>query len=152
MARLHGIKDEADKDQRLVTIQLCASAYPDIQPWQVHLQCGSHHAILYYTYLCYLLHPSDGHDRARYEATLVLEWVDLSAQGFLGTTSPQETNKIVERQRNFNTVVSTASSDHLRYKRDLSAFLDITMKFKQYLLALDLGKIGLSVSCTTLVG
>lgn len=77
-------------DQLLATIDMCASSYPDLQPWQVRRVCmsrndeelvanGSHHSEdhkndledLYYIYLTQLLHPMDGHDLARKDNVLV---------------------------------------------------------------------------------
>lgn len=64
---------------RQLTIDLCASAYPDVQPWQVKKQCigdsintdGDKLADLFYTYLTLLLHPIDGHSTARKDKEMV---------------------------------------------------------------------------------
>jgi hypothetical protein len=85
--RLHLIQDMTP-DRRLPTIDLCASAYPDVRPWQVKKECLLHSEgtaltasiskdlkeeldDLYYTYLSLLLHPFDGHDTARHDPSLV---------------------------------------------------------------------------------
>ncbi|KAL7569184.1 hypothetical protein ACA910_017008 [Epithemia clementina (nom. ined.)] len=139
VARLHNLRMDNDQDQRLVTIQLCASAYPDVQPWQVHRECQDANQFLYYKYLSYLLHPSDGHEGARHDSTLVLEWSGLSALGYLGSSQTSHLSyDAQERKRNFCSVVSKTSSDHLAYTRDLPALLRLAVEVKEYLLALDL--------------
>lgn len=69
-------------EMKQATIDLCASAYPDIRPWQVREQCvGDFISIpsarqcalddVYYLYLSHLLNPQDGHDAARKDLSLV---------------------------------------------------------------------------------
>lgn len=150
--RLHNVKKESSKDQRLVTIQLCASAYPDVRPWQVDHECrevsngvsknrnDSDLDDLYYNYLTYLLHSTDGHDTARADPALVTEWCRLSVHGYLKSMNQASSHSrdAKGKRQNFLCVASKASSDHMAYKRDLPALLDLSMEMKEYLLALDL--------------
>jgi hypothetical protein len=77
--RLQSIKNGFEPDMWLSTIDLCAAAYPDVQPWQVQAECsgldGGEHKEelqdLYYIYLTQLLHPMDGHELARRDRDLV---------------------------------------------------------------------------------
>jgi hypothetical protein len=84
--RLHLMRKELAPERRLRTIDVCASAFPDVRPWQVKKECrpeadtGSEPLTealkvelkdLYYTYLSLLLHPSDGHEAARNDSSLV---------------------------------------------------------------------------------
>jgi len=152
--RLHNLRSETNKDQRLVTVQLCASAYPDVRPWQVDRECrglwrrdpkngkskdGEVLKELYYKYLTFVLHPTDGHEAARADTKLVTEWSQLSARGCMNLAK-SSTNSLEakEKKKNFFSVASKASSDHLAYKRDLTALLGLSMELKEYLLALDL--------------
>ena len=68
---------------------LCVSAYPDVQPWQVQKACcetpmapstdgkqkeactDEYLREFYYKYLSMLLHPVEGHDSARQNEELV---------------------------------------------------------------------------------
>lgn len=61
---------------------ICVSAYPDVQPWQMKKACvgpllvdqrGSHDTLpdLYYSYLSQLLDPVEGQELARRSSTLV---------------------------------------------------------------------------------
>ena len=85
---LSSLQYEKSEKRRSVVIDLCVSAYPEIQPWQVRKACmeghersidgGSKDACeefvlheLYYKYLCLLLHHTDGHNDARKEKCLV---------------------------------------------------------------------------------
>lgn len=95
--RLYQINDNKSNERRLKLIELCAAAFPDLLPWQVQKVCipttneennnnnnnneltnkkkasssDSSLARLYYTYLSYLLHASDGHEAARRDPKLV---------------------------------------------------------------------------------
>jgi len=83
--RLHDLCKQFVLDQWLTTIDRCAAAYPDLQPWQVKKVClhqglddTSHQKKmrkklddLYYMYLSQLLHPIDGHEAARRSPPLV---------------------------------------------------------------------------------
>jgi hypothetical protein len=84
--RLHLIRTEPTPERRLRTIDLCASAFPDVRPWQLRKECMPVEDTatepltkalkvelkdLYYTYLSLLLHPSDGHEAARHDSSLV---------------------------------------------------------------------------------
>jgi hypothetical protein len=84
--RLHLIRTEPTAERRLRTIDLCASAFPDVRPWQVKKECWPEEDTttepltgalkldlknFYYTYLSLLLHPSDGHEAARHDSSLV---------------------------------------------------------------------------------
>ena len=76
---LQGIQKETTQEGKQAIIDLCASAYPDVRPWQVDGACHVSVAPnsranmndLYYTYLSLLLHPIDGHDSARRDPSLV---------------------------------------------------------------------------------
>lgn len=63
-------------------MELCASAFPDILPWQVQMQLSSvddapgrafekEKDDAYYLYLSRLLHPIDGHEIAKKDKSLV---------------------------------------------------------------------------------
>ena len=80
LQRLQTIRSESSQRLRQMTVDLAASAYPDVQPWQVRRQCISPNqgdeddedfVDLYYTYLSLLLHPVDGHNTARKDRELV---------------------------------------------------------------------------------
>jgi hypothetical protein len=75
LQKLHGILNETTFERRQAVIDLCAAAYPDIRPWQVDSACNRNQPTtrinLYYLYLSQLLHPTDGHDTARRDASLV---------------------------------------------------------------------------------
>ena len=80
---------ETNPDRRRLVVNLCAAAYPDIQPWQVRRAClepnnktpigfDPNKAVPaetlnehFYTYLSQLLHPLEGHDVARHDLCLV---------------------------------------------------------------------------------
>ena len=88
---LNNIRYESREERRNVIRDLCFSAYPDVQPWQVRKACMNQPSIkgtesgaetlstcteeclseFYYNYLSMLLHPSDGHPAARHDAKLV---------------------------------------------------------------------------------
>jgi hypothetical protein len=174
--RLHLIRTEPAPERRLRTIDLCASAFPDVRPWQMKKECWPEEDTatesltgamkvelkdLYYTYLSLLLHPSDGHEAARHDISLVQvssfvvaslscqevllylitlfrsqEWCELS------TTAASEgstEDKIRERRKHFLFVASRTSSDHLAYHRDLAMLLRLSMRIREHGLALDLG-------------
>mmetsp|Transcript_16747 Transcript_16747/g.46019 ORF Transcript_16747/g.46019 Transcript_16747/m.46019 type:complete len:1288 (+) Transcript_16747:157-4020(+) len=152
--RLQNLKNE-DREQQSVTIQLCASAYPDVRPWQVNRECrglwrrdhkstnkqASEWDELYYMYLTYLLHPSNDNEMARSDSSLISEWSELSARGYLQLQkSSPNSPEASEKKRNFYCVASKASSDHLAYSRarDLTTLLGLSMEMKEYVLALDL--------------
>lgn len=140
--RINDIRSAPSPERRRATINLCYQAYPDLRPWQVKKECvglssggeksGSEKELanLYYEYLSLLLHPSDGHEGARHDPALVMEYCTLSIQG--------KTN--AKRRRHFLQVASRTSSDHLAYVRDLPLLLNLSMDAKEYDLALDLGK------------
>lgn len=77
--RLHALRTEKLEESGRKVMDWCASAYPDLQPWQVKKECTvsdgskSQEPILelYYVYLTNLLHPIDGHDAAKRESYLV---------------------------------------------------------------------------------
>ena len=146
LERLLNIRKESDQEQRMVTIQLCASSYPDVRPWLVHRECHTKDQEvldgLYYKYLSYLLHPTDGHEQARHDTALVMEWSGLSARGYLDPRIRKTTAEVKERKRNFDCVASRTSSYHLGYARDLNALLGLAVEVREYLVALDIGKLG----------
>lgn len=82
-------------------------------------------ADLYYTYLTLLLHPTEGHDGARHDSSLVKEYCTLSVK---------------KQKTNFLQVASRTSSNHLAYVRDLPYLLKLSMDASEFDLALDLGK------------
>jgi hypothetical protein len=142
MQRLKDIHISATPDRQRATINLCYQAYPDLRPWQVKQECMERAAAnsadddilseLYYRYLCLLLHPTDGHEGARRDRKLVLEYCTLSIGGKGGETR--------RRIRNFLQVASKTSSNHLAYTRDLPVLLQISMDAGESNLSLDLGK------------
>jgi hypothetical protein len=89
VSKLSIVRYETKAERRRVLINLCMSAYPDIQPWQLREACleppspaNSDAEIkkpcteeclrkLFYEYLSMLLHPVDGHDDARRDSNLV---------------------------------------------------------------------------------
>ena len=98
---LGDLRLEAKPERRQVCVNLCVSAYPDIQPWQVRQACwtstisGTGKNIpcseeimsdLFYTYLSQLLHPLEGHDAARRDWNLV----KVSSQNVLRCHSDME--------------------------------------------------------------
>lgn len=91
-------------------------------------------AELYYEYLSLLLHPTDGHEGARHDPTLVKEFCTLSIKGKVNASARSK------RRSNFLQVASRTSSDHLAYTRDLPLLLKLSMDAKEFDLALDLGK------------
>ena len=143
MQRLRDIRTTKLPERQRATINLCFQAYPDLRPWQVKKECYGHSnsesdqlenekglASLYYSYLCLLLHPTDGHDGARHDPSLVKEFCTLSVKGKV---------KNAKRRNNFLRVASKTSSDHLAYTRDLSLLLKLSMDTQEFDLALDLG-------------
>ena len=141
MQRLRDIKSAKSPERQLATVDLCNKAYPDLRPWQVKKECdeisgparisGDDNDVsdLYYTYLCQLLHPIEGHDGARHDPALVAEYCILSVKGKAG-----------KRRNNFLHVASRTSSDHLAYSRDLPFLLKLSMETREFDLALDLGE------------
>jgi hypothetical protein len=82
---------ESSPDLRQATIDLCAAAYPDVQPWQVRKQCLPESenieqvlylTDLYYTYLTLLLHAIDGHSTAWKDSDLVKVSWDHAWKGY----------------------------------------------------------------------
>ena len=87
MTFLIAIRYEAKEEKRKFIRNLCVSAYPDIQPWQVRSACmdvpkdsdgesrqpcsPESMRELYYDYLSLLLDPIEGHDVARHDSDLV---------------------------------------------------------------------------------
>lgn len=77
--RLNALRTEKLEESGRKVIDWCASAYPDLQPWQVKKECMVTDGLkarqplsgLYYAYLTDLLHPIDGHDGAKRESCLV---------------------------------------------------------------------------------
>lgn len=145
MQRLKLLKQESSPDMRQAAIDLCASAYPDVQPWQVQIQCrpvsGSVEEMkilsdLYYSYLSLLLHPLDGHETARRNVDLVNNWCELSVEKL----EDDDVKKPMEFKSNFLAVASLASSTHKAYQRDLVLLLKLSMRINETDLVLDLGK------------
>ena len=141
--RLKDIRTAKTAERQRSTIDLCYQAYPDLRPWQVKEICvestgpitiGSENdlADLYYSYLSLLLHPTDGHDGARHDTSLVEEYCALSVK-----TNGEETT---QKKQNFLQVASKTSSNHLAYVRNLPFLLKLSMNAQEYNLALDLGK------------
>ena len=169
--RLHGLQTESSPELRQATIDLCVSAFPDVQPWQVKAQCcgisgtdeeASVLADLHYSYLSLLLHPVDGHERSNQlvnvsrrcvyqlwfvrvglltRLVLIQEWCELSIQ----RVKREGRTKSAEAKANFFAVASRASSNHTAYHRDLVHLLMLSMNINEIDLALDLGMFGLVV-------
>jgi hypothetical protein len=72
---LRSVVHETSKDRRTSIMELCAAAYPDVQAWQVEKTSiaagGKGPESLYYQYLSLLLHPIDGNELARRDASLI---------------------------------------------------------------------------------
>lgn len=65
------IHEETNAERKEAIVGLCATAYPDVRPWQVKSACDDSDADLYYTYLSVLLQPIDGNELAQQDARLV---------------------------------------------------------------------------------
>jgi hypothetical protein len=154
--RLQEIRSETNADRRITTVELCSAAYPDVRPWQVKKQCYSTPSgnakgtepleDLYYIYLSMLLHPTDGHDVARHDPALVKEWCELSVAPDTEVSTGSRGGKMTmaaegQRRKNFMSVASRASSDHLSYSRDFELLLDLSMQVNELELSLDLGTL-----------
>lgn len=149
---LTGIRYNMKAEKRKAVRDLCVSAYPDIQPWQVRKACldpprqaldalerrpansDEEMENLYYTYMSHLLNPLDGHEDARHDAELVKEYCEWS----IGI-APRPNNRR-ERLKNFIAIASRSSIQYKRYRRDLLVLLDQSMIIGKEDLALDLGK------------
>ena len=147
---LKGVQFELEEERRKILRDMCVSAYPDIQSWQVRDACLSLPKIdsnetrehssddtmeaLYYSYLSHLLNPVDGHESARQDLNLVKEFCEWSV-GVL----PRKEKKITCME-NFLNVASPSSSLHNSYRRDLMMLLNLSMTIENHDLALDLGK------------
>lgn len=146
---LGGIRFDTNEDQRKAILDLCVSGYPDIQPWQVRTAClsvpqtGSDDETrnqysnaamedVYYSYLCQLLNPLDGHEGAREDSSLLKEFCDWS----IGADSSRETTP--SRMENFLNIASPSSRYHASYRRDLVMLLDLSSTIENHSLSLDL--------------
>ncbi|VEU39947.1 unnamed protein product [Pseudo-nitzschia multistriata] len=145
---LKGVRFELEEERRKILRDMCVSAYPDIQSWQVRDACLSLPKIdsnetrehssddtmeaLYYSYLSHLLNPVDGHESARQDLNLVKEFCEWSV-GVL----PRKEKKITCME-NFLNVASPSSSLHNSYRRDLMMLLNLSMTIENHDLALDL--------------
>jgi len=143
---LDEIRYESKEERRKLIRDLCVSAYPDIQPWQVRTAClcprnsnemrescsNTVMEDMYYVYLCHLLNPLDGHEAARQINELVKEFCELS----IGIKPKR--NKNPTRMKNFTNIVARSSLHHKRYRRDLMMLLDLSLTIGEENLALDL--------------
>jgi hypothetical protein len=174
LLRLNTIRSCTTSSHLELTIELCASSFPDVRPWQVKKVClsdqdesnkstgpsASELRDLYYSYLSLILHPRDGHDTARRDRELVKVSMIMRGASFLVSSvyghspvlfplPPQEWCEMSveggevdrKKRKNFLSVASRASSDHLVYERDLVVLLALSAKGHDRTLALDLGKI-----------
>jgi len=87
---------------------------------------------LYYTYLCQLLDPLDGHEAAREDSNLLKEFCEWS----VGIDSKRETN--TTRMKNFMNIAARSSNHHNSYRRDLMMMLDLSSAIGNHNLSLDL--------------
>jgi hypothetical protein len=80
LQRLYNIHQERNSIVKTKLIEVCSTAYPDIQPWQVKKMCYWNElsteestilSDLYYHYLGLLLNPTEGYEAARREPLLV---------------------------------------------------------------------------------
>jgi len=149
---LKDIRFETDEGRRKVLLDLCVSGYPDIQPWQVRTACFSLSELgldetreqcsyatmeeLYYSYLCHLLNPVDGHEAAREDLDLLKEFCEWS----VGINSNREDK--AERMKNFMDIASPASDHHNSYRRDLMMLLELSSAIEDNNLSLELSKCG----------
>jgi hypothetical protein len=146
---LYNIHNPLMRERRISIVDLCVSSFPDIRPWQVKKACnisdgdGNSFADpsqmefddLYYVYLSQLLHPTEGHDAARHDPSLVEEWCKLSIHQVDNGTLD---DRSFDRMANFLSVASTDSSRHLAFHRDLELLLGLAMEIKQHDLALEI--------------
>jgi hypothetical protein len=81
LQHLYSMNKERSSAVKAKLVEVCSSAFPDIQPWQVKKMCHLNElsneesvvmADLYYSYLSLLLIPSDGFDAARRQPQLVM--------------------------------------------------------------------------------
>lgn len=89
---LRSVVHETAKDRRTYIMELCVAAYPDVQAWQVEKASiaagGKGPESLYYQYLSLLLHPIDGNELARRDASLIkVSHVLMHAKRFLKSPS-----------------------------------------------------------------
>lgn len=153
---MQNIQFDRRGERRDLVRDLCISAYPDVQPWQVRQACldnivdqsdsrthCSEECLedLYYSYLSRLLSPSDGNDAARHDPELVKEYCEWSV-GLQPRLS-----KRPERLENFLNVASRSSIQHKRYTRDLMTLLQLAMVISKEDLVLDLGEKCLLKGC-----
>ena len=147
---MEDIRFETNGGRRKQILDLCVSGYPDIQPWQVRTACLSFpesesnetrdhcsYAImedLYYTYLCHLLNPVDGHESAREDSNLLKEFCEWS----VGIDPKRESNPT--RMKNFVDIAAPSSNHQNSYRRDLIMLLDLSSAIENHNLSLDLGK------------
>ena len=149
LQQLNEIRFEAKEERRKVLRDLCVSAYPDVQTWQVRMACISPKdpkdtreqcsktlmEDLYYSYMSHLLNPMDGNEAARQDAELVKEYCEWS----IGIKPRRAKNPL--GLKNFMNIAARSSVLHKRYKRDLMVLLDLSLTVGIYDLALDLGKV-----------
>ncbi len=146
---LHNIRLDKKEERRNLICDLCVSAYPDIQPWQVRKACLDPHWTsqesripcsdecmedLYYSYLSRLLNPFDGHETARHDDDLVKEYCEWSVG-----IRPRP-NKKPGRMENFLNIALQSSIQHKRYRRDLMVLLELSLMTGRDDLVLDLCK------------
>ena len=146
---LYEVRYESNVKRRNLIRDLCVSAFPDVQPWQVRNACLSlefqpydtkescSKAVMedmYYVYLSRLLNPSDGQEAARYDSELVKEFCELS----IGVHPSKSKNPVY--MENFINIVARSSVHHTKYRRDLMMLLDLSLRMDNEDLTLDLGK------------
>ena len=133
-----------------MVLDLCVSGYPEIQPWQVRRACLYYSKSestetrdicptnvledLYYSYLCHLLDPMNGHESAREDLGLIKEFCEWS----IGLGPRKYTNPT--RMEHFMNIASKTSNCHKRYRRDLMMLLKLSTAISDHDLSLDLGK------------
>lgn len=77
MTHVKSLASEPRLEFRKHLMNLAVSSYPDLRPWQVRNACmvASKHdpvlAELFYYYLSFLLHPSEGIESAKHDEDLV---------------------------------------------------------------------------------
>lgn len=139
--RLYNITKERSSVVKAKLVEVCAAAFPDIQPWQVQKMCFVNEgtveesavmADLYYNYLSLLLNPSDGFEAARRQPLLVKEWCDLSINRI---TKSLDTGICLQ---NFSYVASRRSNTAALYTRDLFHLLELSMELKDHTICLDI--------------
>ena len=165
MKHVQSIAIEPRLEFRKHLINLAVSSYPDLRPWQVRNAClvGTKQdpvlAELFYYYLSFLLHPSEGFESAKHDEDLVRvsfwiafvslislftehttqEWCELSIEPSTeGQRMLWAPAKSPNRRDNFYRIAKRSWPDHRLYHRDLVMLMDLSRKSDENDIVLDL--------------